>query len=854
MAGLLDGRVADTVRERMLAHVSSCGHCAAEFQRLSGDWSLGHLAELGRKQAGVDTLALRERLAASPPPITAGGGGEGTTAAIPRVAPAIPGICDLEPVGRGGMGVVYRGRETRLDRLVAVKVLSAWLPLSHSARQRAEREALMLGRLDHPNIVGIHAAGEIDGTPYLVMEWVAGPTLQQRIVAGRLGPREAARIARDLARALERVHALGMIHRDIKPDNVLMAPSTDGTTVPKLADFGLARPDDGEHRLTRADDVLGTPAYMAPEQTGLDPALGTVGPPADIHALGGVLFAMLTGHAPYEAPTALASMQRALKGEVTAAESAVHAPADLRTIMGKCLEPVPGRRYRSAGELADDLDRFLEGRPVAARPVGLPLRVAKWARRRPVAAAAVGLAAALAVVAIGGTAYHVARLSEANAEITRANAEISRANDEISRGRDRAEGALAIAERSLQRLTGESIRRMLVRGAGLDEGDLTFLREVRDDLADWPLGADPRRSLTFRADGLRQIAMLCATVGQFDEMLACLGRESEAIDELERLAPGDNQVARRRLDLMHQERHALHRIGRLHDVIASARRSLALFESPVDGLVVRPTEVAEARIELGTHLIRVGAVEEARGHLREGLEGLREARRASPDDRGISQQLVMSLYNSAIVADDVEWDDLHRQWLEELVTVGEDSLRHSPEDRDVFARGVALGLTGLMMLADREGRFSDALALAERWRGFCHEQVPEGDGVTTMHREAANADMRSIDLLLTTGDAAAARALLEQATPFVRRLYEAEPAVFDTAILQASMLRKCGELLVDSSDQSGRMPYLTDEIAVLEQWVNFTPQADFVQTKLTEARRLLDAVTERVATSAATPE
>jgi hypothetical protein len=121
-----------------------------------------------------------------------------------------------------------------------------------------------------------------------------------------------------------------------------------------------------------------------------------------------------------------------------------------------------------------------------------------------------------------------------------------------------------------------------------------------------------------------------------------------------------------------------------------------------------------------------------------------------------------------------------------------------------------------------------------------------------MHREAANADMRSIDLLLKTGDAAAARALLEHAAPFVRRLYEAEPAVFDTAMLQASMLRKCGELLVDSSDPAGRMPYLTDEIAVLEQWVKFTPQADFVQTKLAEARRLLDTVTERVATAAAT--
>jgi hypothetical protein len=157
-----------------------------------------------------------------------------------------------------------------------------------------------------------------------------------------------------------------------------------------------------------------------------------------------------------------------------------------------------------------------------------------------------------------------------------------------------------------------------------------------------------------------------------------------------------------------------------------------------------------------------------------------------------------------------------------------------------------------MMLADREGRFSDALSLAERWRAFCHEQVPDGDGVTIMHREAANADTTSIDLLRKTGHDDAARALLEQATPFVRRLYEAEPAVFETAILQASVLRKCGELLVEENDPAGRMPYLADEIAVLEQWVNFKPQADFVKTKLAEARRLLETVTERVATSAAT--
>lgn len=835
MAALVDGRVADTIRDGMLAHIASCARCAGEFQRLSGGWSLAHLADPAFKQAGVDTLALRQRLAASPPPATTGGGDEAATAAMPRAAPRIPGIIDLEPIGRGGMGVVYRGRDTRLDRIVAVKVLSAWTPLSHAARQRAEREALMLGRLDHPNVVAIHAAGEVEGTPYLVMEWVAGPSLQKLLADGRLEPREAARIAHDLARALQRVHALGMIHRDVKPDNVLMAPRSGGPAVPKLADFGLARPDESTHQLTLAEDVLGTPAYMAPEQTGLDLSLGEVGPAADIHALGGVLFAMLTGHAPYEAATALASMQRSLRGEVTAAALAGHAPVDLRTIMWKCLEPMPGRRYRSAGELADDLERFLDGRPVSARLIPLPLRLAKWTRRRPMTAATAGLAVMLAGLAVGGTVYHVVKLE--------------RANVALSRSRDEARDSLAVAQRSMQRLTSESIRRMLFRGTGLDEGDRAYLQQVRDEFATWPLGTDPRGALTFRADGLRQVAMLFAKVGQFDDMLACLGREREALDELERVSPGDIQVVRRRLDLMYQERHALGRLGRTHEVVASARQSLAILESPPDALVIAPTEVADTRIQLGTYLIRIGEVDEAAGQVRDGIAGLRELRQASPDDRGTSRQFIMALFNAAIAANNAGWPNLHRQWLEELVVVGEDSLKRAPEDREVFARGVALGLAGLTTLAEREGRLPEALLFAERWRAFGHAQVPGGDDVTPLHREAANADITTIDLLRKAGDDVAARMLLDTAAPFVKRLYAAEPAVFDTAILQAHMLRQCGQLLVDPSDPSSAMPWLTQEISVLEPWVNFTPQAGFVKARLDEARGLLAALTERVATS-----
>jgi hypothetical protein len=840
LAALLEGDADAAARDPVLAHLRNCPRCTATLESLASGWSRGHL--VGGDRPSDETRQLRDRIAGCPPEAATTPRAAADLAAIPRAAPVIPGVADLEPLGRGGMGIVYRGRDTRLDRLVAVKLLRTGLPLTDTARRRTEREALMLARLDHPNVVTIHAAGDADGTPYLVMEWVAGPTLRERIDAAVLPPREAARIACDLARALEQVHALGMIHRDVKPANILLAAGpAAGAAVPKLADFGLARPEDDPRDVTRADDVLGTPGFMAPEQTGLAPAFGAVGTAADIHGLGGTLFAMLTGHAPYEAATPLESMQRSVRGELAGAERlAAAAPADLRTIVEKCLHPTPSRRYRSAGELADDLERLLDGRPVLARPIGPAERAAKWMRRRPLVAAAFGATAALVLVAIGGGIYHVGRIRRANAEIIR--------------GRDRAEEALAIAQRSLERLTSESIRRMLLRGEALDEGDRDYLRQVRDEFSAWPLGADPRAALMYRADGLRQVANLFASVGQFDDMLACLAREHEVIDSLERLAPDDAVVVRRRLDVMYQERRCLDNLGRPDDVVTSARRSLTMLESAADRLEVSPCEIADTRIQLGNHLARSGGVEEAFVLIGTGLADLRRLRAAAPHDQGSSRRLMMALHNAARAADSAGWHAVRREWLEELVAVSEDALGRFTEDRASFARGMALGLAKLTNLAERDGRQADALALAGRWRAFTHGQLPEGQRVTPLHREAAGADLATISLLRRTGERAAAHALLESAAPFVERLFAAEPAVFETAMLQAQLLRLRAECLADTGDYTGAEGWLAQEITMLEPWVEFPKMAPFIEGRLEEARELatrLATLSETAATAAA---
>ena len=264
--------------------------------------------------AGRNTLNFEQRLKALPPDLRP------LPADVPDELPVIPGYDNLQLHASGGMATIYRARDAELGREVAIKLLSSHAIHSRTGRQRALREARLLARLAHPGVVTIHATGVWQERPYLVLEWIDGCTLQEKIDAGSLRPERAAEIARDLAQTLIGLHDAGIVHRDLKPDNVLLAdPVAAGLpeTV-KLIDFGLARPDDASRELTIGDTVLGTPSYMAAEQTGLDPDLGETNPATDVHGIGCLLFAMLTGQAPYKAASVMASLQRAVRGEVPA--------------------------------------------------------------------------------------------------------------------------------------------------------------------------------------------------------------------------------------------------------------------------------------------------------------------------------------------------------------------------------------------------------------------------------------------------------------------------------------------------------------------------------------------------------
>jgi serine/threonine protein kinase/tetratricopeptide (TPR) repeat protein len=313
---------------------------------------------------------------------------------------AIPGYEILGELGRGGMGVVYKARQQGLDRIVALKTILAGGHAGPTGLARFRAEAEAVARLQHANVVQIYEVGAHNGLPYFSLEYCAGGSLLTRLDGTPWAPEAAARLVEDLARAVEAAHRAGIVHRDLKPANVLL--TADGTA--KITDFGLAKRI-GEAGQTASGAILGTPSYMAPEQ-----ASGKgkeVGPAADVYALGAILYELLTGRPPFRAATALDTVMQVVHEEpVPPVRLQPRLPRDLDTICLKCLEKLPGRRYASALEVADDLQRFLTHEPIRSRPVGVVERVLKWARRRPAAAALVGVSGvALLSLLLGGVLY-----------------------------------------------------------------------------------------------------------------------------------------------------------------------------------------------------------------------------------------------------------------------------------------------------------------------------------------------------------------------------------------------------------------------------------------------------------------
>ncbi len=391
-----------------------------------------------------------------------------------------PGYEILGELGRGGMGVVYKARQRNLNRLVALKVILGGPLASTEDKARFRVEAEAAARLHHPNIVQVYDIGEHAGFSYMALELVEGDTLRKWQGGEPVEPRTAARFVSAIARAVHHAHEQGIVHRDLKPANILLAPVvpahpefgavTSGALptavdfdfdrlpsgshsaalalTPKVTDFGLAKALNGGTDLTATGVACGTPNYMAPEQVRGKPP----GPGMDVYGLGAVLYEMLTGRPPFVGPNPTDVMNQIVRVEPVAVRKLVESvPRDLAVIVAKCLEKDPQRRYLTARDAADDLDRFLSGAPIAAHPVGPVERAWRWTRRNPVVAAFLVLAT-IGCAVTGGLALALSRTAE-NERTARAGAEAARVEAESAR--DGLRAALGSAHTARQQAERE---------------------------------------------------------------------------------------------------------------------------------------------------------------------------------------------------------------------------------------------------------------------------------------------------------------------------------------------------------------------------------------------------------------
>ena len=695
--------------------------------------------------------------------------------------PQVPGYEILELLGRGGMGMVWKARQLGLNRMVALKMILPGPQVEAEDLARFRTEAEAVAHLQHPNIVQIHDIGEQDGRPYFSLEFCAGGTLAQQCAGEPQPADQAATVLNILAQAIHYAHQRGIVHRDLKPSNVLL--TADGT--PKITDFGLARRLESPGQ-TRTGAILGTPSYMAPEQ-----ARGqtrTIGPAADVHALGAILYELLTGRPPFKAATVLDTILQVTTDEpVPPSRLQSKVPRDLNTICLKCLEKEPGQRYASAEDLAADLRRFLAQESIQARPASPPERVWRWSRRNPLAAslvAALGLVVSLAFAAVTSLwLFAEARSKEANDERARAEGQSieaqqqkALAEESAAEARKNLRDALGTVDRFFTRISQEE----LLNRTGMQPLRKKLLSDALDYYQDFVKRHAEDETIRLQlARAHFRIGSLTSQIGSRVDALAAFGQALTIYQGLQQASPEDNEIAYEMAMVMGNRTELEYGPSRPREALRSLREIRAVFERLVD----REPKNERFQGDLARTLVNIAGRQSDLGLVEEAIQTHQQAfairarliqSHTKKPDIEVVQELARSHDYLGRLYQLLGRAGAARQCYEKARGIRQHALRFAPWDIG-WQRDLAVSHHLLGQLHSEVGRGDEARRSYEQARGILDKLVEKNPEAVEFRRDLGRVLQDLGKLQVGTGQLEEAGQSYQQALAYQKPLHEADP-------------------------------------------------------------------------------
>ena len=730
----------------------------------------------------------------------------------------------LHELGRGGMGVVYKARQVRLNRLVALKMIRSGELAGTEEIQRFHSEAEAAAQLDHPGIVPVFEVGEDNGQCFFSMGLVAGEGLDTRLKDGPLAPRDAAELMCSIARAVQYAHEQKIVHRDLKPANVLM--DADGN--PRITDFGLAKRVDADSGMTATGQVMGTPSYMPPEQAA--GRIEKIGPQSDVYSLGAILYAVLTGRPPFQAANVLETLEQVRHREpVSPRQLNPAVDKDLETICLKCLDKEISRRYSSARAFEEDLTRYLEGRPIIARPVGRSVRVVRWCRRNPLGA---GIIVLLLILAIGGPTMAIVQSNlrrRANEATDRADAEATKAKEALAKERRTNRDLEStvhqwVAATKNSRLLKDprfkqELKEFLQQARRHYEG---FIRDHIDDsdpqtqakvvqaLVDMGYinsqsGSKPEAVATYlqlkqflrkrTIDGERisrgdreKIVLCCNNLGSLYQSLGDTAKSQREYDEALRLI--SEMAAEEPANLKYQDDLALahHNLGTLHRVRGNSGKALSeyrqalrirekLLKAAPDSVMSR-RQLASLLMHLADLFAAYSRAEEAVPVYQRTLAIQKKLAREDPSNHEIANELALTFNNFGILYDDLGKSDESMKTYRAALALRIALVREQPTVT-MYHRELAGVHHNIALLQSHKKELVKALASHRKALTIREKLAADNPGVTQFQEDLASSYSHIAAFFSRQGDAKQAVEGYRRALPIRKKLVQDHPAFFD---------------------------------------------------------------------------